>query len=216
MANLGAICLSLAVLCPSLSIAQNEQWDMTASDHIEAMQSGSLIVLLKSEHKKIEALQSIANDTRQSNRQRKKAKKLIEKTIQSRDHFHRQLIQGMHRYFTIAPTYFISDYQLDAFRSGDPHILLDSTLQTLGVTAQELKSPFYFAREGFTSGSQGAQTHVYAIYDAAMNPIHSLPAVKITRIGFDAWLKLLVGKSTYRDGNKIAESWNSMLLKRLI
>lgn len=80
-----------------------------ADSLMNELKTGALVIRLKTKHKKLTTLNKALNNENLSDKQRKRAKKIIETTIKERDEFNQEIVSAFHDSYDYSKFYIIHD-----------------------------------------------------------------------------------------------------------
>ncbi len=184
--------------------------------HLSRLQTGTLIVVLKSDKKKLDELQNLASSQTASSSQKRKAEKQYKKAKKQRESFHLDLTQAFKDAYTFSDYRFIHDHDLSAFLNGDKHLFVDHELRYNVTMDQTDSTALYFAREGYTSDTESSRVLAYVVHDAEGHALASpFPSVKLTDVGPALLFRSLFEGTEYRKGSVIAERFDYLLRHRM-
>lgn len=132
----------------SLNVKKEDHHDWITYQELDALMEGDLMVQLKSDRNKIEALQKQleAGDSKY----KEKIQKILNETIFDRDQFNRALMLSMKTWYTYSSVYFFYDSDLKALQSSEytGKYFLDSSLQK-NILRNSSKRNFFVLRNDF-------------------------------------------------------------------
>ena len=196
-------------------ITQKENRDQ-AYHHLQKLEEGVLIVVLKTDYRKKEELQRILDNDSSSKKTKKKAKKRLEKSNQERSVLHEELISAFHQTYTFSAFRCIYDADLGDFKSGKRGLFINENLEKDPSILLEEKLPFYYAHEEYTKSSDGVRVLSYIIFDEERNRLPPpFPSVKITDLGPAMLLRSVFDKNEYKSGFAIVERLDYLLKHRM-
>lgn len=217
-----SILLILTILFSNTPIATAQQLTSSleqkriAYEQLIDLESSTLLVVLKSDQKKIKALTKIINNNSAKPSQKRKAQKQLKKTLRERTDFHDQLIESFHEIYTFSKFRFMYDHDLANFKNGQTGLFLDRKAQYDQSILIQDKSNIYYAIEGYSS-HEGSRVLSYIVHNSQGKALDfPFPSVKLTSVGPALLYRSIFEKSDYRDANVIVERFDYLLKHRLV
>lgn len=190
---------------------------MEALTHLQQLQQGTLVFVLKSDAKKREALQTVIDHPNTSSSQRKRAEKQLKTSIRDKHNFHSDLVKALRQTYTFSDYRLIYDNDLTQFMTSFDagNLLTDELKRDERITLTKTK-PVYYAKEEYTDYASSSRVLSYVIYDENNEQTKApFPTVKVSNLGPAMLIKSIFNKSDYRDGIVIAERLDYMLKHRM-
>lgn len=137
-----------------------------SQEAIKALKEGVLVVRLPSKRNKIKALKEVLMDKTIDVSYKRRTKKLLDKTIEERDTYGKEMIAAFEEYYNFSKYLFIYDTAANHLVKGDfENIFLDKDLQPLANTTLENEN-YYVLRNGTTDPSNTAGVEALVVADA--------------------------------------------------
>ncbi len=218
--SMGAAVLSiiLAIGMPSHAqqlIATDEEKQI-AFQELSRLQKGTLVVVLKSDKKQLDALDDVIQSEKSNRGQKKRAMKQRKKLMEGRKGFQADLVKAFYNLFTFSDFVVVFDHDLTKFKDDvEEGVFLNKKLEY--DSSIELKEgDIFFAREGYTDPQEGARVLSYIVYDDENNRLdHPFPSVKISNLGPTMILKGVFENSDYRNADLVVERFDYKLKHRM-
>jgi hypothetical protein len=170
-----------------------------AYDLLEELETGTLIIILKTNSNKLEHLENQLKGQDLSKAQRKRYQKIYDKEIEERTTILNSLTQAFNNLYRFSDFRFIYDYDLEKFQSGELDHFLDQDRVRDETISLDTSRSWFYLMERYTQDSEGSRVYALVVLDKDLNQIDApFPNyVKLTSFGPVKIYKLIVGKSEY-------------------
>ena len=189
-------CLSMR---SNAQLVYSQEDYQTAHEHLEKLQEGTLVVILKSSKKKLDLLEENMNNPQLSRSEKKRARKMHEKEQAERQYVLDSLIAAIKAFYKFSDYRFVYDTDLDSLRAGSDGYFLDENRQYDKAIELDRTRPYYYLMERYTPDLDGSRVYALVFLDDNLKVLKPpFPYfIKLIKVGPVALARLLVKKSAY-------------------
>ena len=183
----------------------------SSSPKIVKLREGTLVVVLQTHEKKQMLLREISEDESKSDAERKRAKKMLEASIEERSQFNRALASAFSKSYDFGNYLIIKDVDYHEFSKGGSVKFYDEQLNPKKGIKFDQTKPVFYIKEGYADGSASYSFNIVDEHSQSTSA-HFPSSIRVSSSIFDDIAHIFSKKQMF-DFTKRIKKLDKKLLK---